>query len=126
MSHPKLIISNAWRLALAVVGLSLCAASAPAAPLLSSTGDPGARVSTASSPVSQAKVEIKSGDNFMVSSPTTIANATFAGLVPPGSTAIDAASAGFSLSAQAVAEPATLLLLGAGLALLWWGFKRKR
>lgn len=29
-------------------------------------------------------------------------------------------------TAQAVPEPATLLLLGAGLVILWWGLKRKR
>ena len=31
-----------------------------------------------------------------------------------------------SLSAQAIPEPATLLLLGAGLVILWWGLKRRR
>jgi len=35
-------------------------------------------------------------------------------------------NAAFSLSGQQIPEPATLLLLGAGLVILWWGLKRKR
>jgi hypothetical protein len=63
--------------------------SAVAAPFFFSTGDPDGLIATASRPDSAGKIEIESADDFVLASPTTITNATFTGLVPLGSTAID-------------------------------------
>lgn len=82
-------ISSALRLAVGIVALSVWTVSAVAAPFFFSTGDPDGLIATASRPDSAGKIEIESADDFVLASPTTITNATFTGLVPLGSTAID-------------------------------------
>lgn len=66
----------------AVFGLSMaCAASAVAAPYAFSTGDTDGKMATASRPASTGKIEIEAADDFIVGSATSIASATFSGLV---------------------------------------------
>ena len=68
---------------------ALVAALAMATPPVSadvffSTGDPDGLMATASRPSSAGKIEIESADDFVVTSPTSLTNATFTGLLPTG------------------------------------------
>ncbi|HEX8949948.1 MAG TPA: hypothetical protein VF790_13345 [Dissulfurispiraceae bacterium] len=65
-----------------------------AAPVLAdtfffSTGNPDGKIGTASRPESSGKIEIESADDFILSSPTNITNATFTGLLTGGAAASD-------------------------------------
>jgi hypothetical protein len=59
----------------------LASASALALPFSFSTGDPDGKMATASRPASAGKIEIESGDDFVLTSPTAINSATFTGLL---------------------------------------------
>jgi hypothetical protein len=87
--QPKSRILSVLRWATAVAALFLWAASAAGAPFFFSTGDPDGLIATASRPESAGKIEIESADDFVLASATNITGATFTGLVPLGSTAID-------------------------------------
>ena len=67
----------------AAFGLSMAcaAASAMAAPYAFSTGDPDGKIATASRPDSAGKIEIEAADDFILGSTTSIASATFSGLL---------------------------------------------
>ncbi|MEO7009365.1 MAG: PEP-CTERM sorting domain-containing protein, partial [Caldimonas sp.] len=67
----------------AVFGLSMACVAAPAvaAPYAFSTGDPDGRMATASQPASSGQTEIEAADDFILGSPTSIASATFSGLL---------------------------------------------
>ena len=54
-----------------------------------STGDPDGKIATASRPDSAGKIEIETGDDFIISSGTQINSATFTGLLTGGATTAD-------------------------------------
>ncbi len=60
------------------------AAPARAASFFFSTGNPDGKIATGSRPESAGKVEIETGDDFILSSPTDIQQATFTGLLTNG------------------------------------------
>ena len=67
----------------------LFAASAFAGPgradsIFFSTGDPDGKMAMASRPSSAGKIEIETADDFVLTSPSNITNATFTGLLPAG------------------------------------------
>src|SRR4051812_39325020 len=51
-----------------------------------STGNPNGLMATAARPESAGKFEIETGDDFALTSPTSITGATFTGLLTGGST----------------------------------------
>jgi hypothetical protein len=65
--------------------LSLAAMPAAADPFFFSTGNPDGKMATASRPESPGLFEIESADDFALTSPTSLSNATFTGLIPLGS-----------------------------------------
>ena len=70
--------------------LGLFAALPAAATTFSfSTGDPDGRIATGSRPESAAKIEIETGDDFILGSSTAINSATFTGLLTGGATTAD-------------------------------------
>jgi hypothetical protein len=76
-THTKLAISAA------LIGL-LPAVPAAADPFFFSTGNPDAKIGTATRPDSPGKFEIESADDFVLTHSTSITSATFTGLLPPG------------------------------------------
>jgi hypothetical protein len=69
----------------AVVAAGLALASpASAGPFSFSTGNVDGRIATASRPASAGKIEIETGDDFVLGSETIINRATFTGLLPAG------------------------------------------
>lgn len=71
-------------------GVCLIAASAQATPLFTfSTGDPDGLIGTATRPSSAGRIEIETGDDFILTAPTSITNAAFTGLLTGGATAND-------------------------------------
>jgi hypothetical protein len=71
-----------------LIGL-LTTMPAAATPFLFSTGDPDGKMATASRPASAGKFEIESADDFVLTQPTSITNATFTGLLTGGATVAD-------------------------------------
>jgi PEP-CTERM motif len=71
-----------------LIGL-LTAMPAAASPFFFSTGDPDGKMATASRPASAGKFEIESADDFVLTQPTSITNATFTGLLTGGATVAD-------------------------------------
>src|SRR5713226_8438988 len=65
----------------AVVLDLLTATPAAATPFFFSTGNPDGRMATASRPSSAGKIEIESGDDFVLTSRTVLNSATFTGLL---------------------------------------------
>jgi len=63
-----------------LIGL-LTATPAGATPFSFNTGDPDGRMATASRPSSRGKIEIESGDDFVLTARTAITSATFTGLL---------------------------------------------
>jgi hypothetical protein len=64
----------------------LWSGSASAVPFFFSTGDVNGQIATASRPSSPGKIEIETGDDFVVSGGTLkLTSATFQGLIPTGS-----------------------------------------
>jgi len=61
-------------------------APAAATPFSFSTGDPDGKIGTASRPSGASKIEIETGDDFILSNPTDIDHATFVGLLTNGAT----------------------------------------
>src|SRR2546426_4181349 len=59
-------------------------ATASAADFFFTTGDPDGRLAAASRPESRGKIEIEAADDFILTSPTTIKQATFPGLLFQG------------------------------------------
>jgi hypothetical protein len=53
-------------------------------PFFFSTGNPDGLMATASRPMSTGKIEIESADDFVLTSVTSLTNATFTGLIPTG------------------------------------------
>lgn len=68
-----------------LIGL-LTTMPAAATPFFFSTGNPDARMATASQPGTAGKIEIESGDDFVLTSTTTITSATFTGLLTGNAT----------------------------------------
>ena len=71
----------------AVAATLLCllpALPAAASPFFFSTDDPDGKIATASRPGSAGKIEIETGDDFLLGSPTQITSATFTGLLTGG------------------------------------------
>lgn len=58
--------------------------SADAATVFFSTGNPNGLMATASRPASAGKIEIETGDDFILSATTAITSASFTGLLPSG------------------------------------------
>jgi hypothetical protein len=56
-------------------------ATASAADFFFTTGDPDGRLAAAARPESRHKIEIEAADDFILTSPTTIDEATFTGLL---------------------------------------------
>ena len=71
-----------------LIGL-LTTMPAAATPFFFSTGDPDAKMATASRPSTSGKFEIKSADDFVLTQPTSITSATFTGLLTGGATLAD-------------------------------------
>jgi hypothetical protein len=70
------------------VGL-FTAAPVSATPFFFSTGNPDGLMATASRPATAGNFEIESADDFVLTSPTSITNATFTGLLTGGATPAD-------------------------------------
>ena len=70
----------------AVVLDLLTATPAAATPFFFSTGNPDGRMATASRPSSAGKIEIESGDDFVLANRTALNMATFTGLLTGGAT----------------------------------------
>ena len=88
-TRSKSLMSRVLWLAPGIAALFLWASSAAGAAFFFSTGNPDGLMATASRPDSAGQTEIESADDFVLSGATTITGATFTGLVPLGSTAID-------------------------------------
>jgi hypothetical protein len=70
-----------WQIpALAIV----LAGQAPAATIFFSTGNPDGKLAAATQPSSAGKIEIETGDDFVLTAETLITNATFTGLLTGG------------------------------------------
>src|SRR5215475_3004750 len=67
-----------------LIGVSQPYTSANATPFSFSTGDPDGRMAAATRPGSGGSFKIETGDDFILTNPTTITSATFTGLVPAG------------------------------------------
>ncbi|HZP85809.1 MAG TPA: PEP-CTERM sorting domain-containing protein, partial [Burkholderiales bacterium] len=72
-----------------VVSASVACSSQASAGIIFTTGDPDGLMATASRPAAGGKTEIESADDFILSSSTTIASATFTGLLTGGATLAD-------------------------------------
>lgn len=81
------IHSAPFALALALGGLLLLEASAPAASFTFTTGDPDGKVATLSRPASAGKLQTETADDFTLTTATVINQATFTGLLLGGSAA---------------------------------------
>ena len=57
---------------------------AVADPFSFSTGDPDGRIGTVSRPAAAGQLETETADDFILSNPTSITQATFTGLIPLG------------------------------------------
>jgi hypothetical protein len=68
-----------------LIGL-LTTMPAAATPFFFSTGDPDGKMATASRPGTAGKIEIESGDDFVLTSATAITSATFTGLLTGNAT----------------------------------------
>ena len=69
----------------AVVGATLALATTPApADFEFSTGSPDGKIATGSRPSGPGKLEIETGDDFVLASRTRLTSATFTGLLPTG------------------------------------------
>jgi len=74
-----------WLVATALVAFALTGpARAGSTDFFFSTGNPDGLMATASRPSSAGKIEIESADDFVLTSPTSLASATFTGLIPTG------------------------------------------
>ncbi|MES2165266.1 MAG: PEP-CTERM sorting domain-containing protein [Pseudomonadota bacterium] len=71
----------------AVLATMAAALPASAAPFFFSTGGPDGLIGTATRPSSAGKVEIETADDFILGSHTSIASASFTGLLTGGATA---------------------------------------
>jgi hypothetical protein len=71
-----------------LIGL-LTAMPAAATPFFFSTGDPDAKMATASRPSTSGKFEIESADDFALTQSTSLTHATFTGLLTGGATVAD-------------------------------------
>lgn len=79
-------MSTFARLAGALALVALFAVPASAAPFFFSTGDPDGKIATLSQPGSPGKLETETADDFVLTSPTAIAHASFTGLLINGAT----------------------------------------
>ncbi|WP_224091507.1 PEP-CTERM sorting domain-containing protein [Nostoc sp. MS1] len=82
------------QLTIACAGFTLSLAAIPANPAQAAsfsfnTGSPDGKIATASRPSSPGKVEIETGDDFILSQQTKITKATFTGLLTNGATLAD-------------------------------------
>jgi len=64
----------------------ISAAPVAAAPFSFSTGNPDGKIGTTSRPSSAGKIETETGDDFILTAPTNINQATFVGLLTNGAT----------------------------------------
>ena len=71
-----------------LIGL-LTTMPAAATPFFFSTGDPDAKMATASRPSTSGKFEIELADDFVLTQSTSLTNATFTGLLTGGATVAD-------------------------------------
>ncbi len=71
------------------VGSGIQTAPARAANFFFSTGNPDGKIATGSRPATPGKVEIETGDDFILTAPTDIQQATFTGLLVNGATTSD-------------------------------------
>lgn len=67
----------------------ISAAPAAATPFFFSTGDPDGLIGTAARPTSGGKIEIETGDDFILNAPTNINTVTFVGLLTNGTDVSD-------------------------------------
>jgi hypothetical protein len=74
-----------------VIAVGSCIQTAPAraANFFFSTGNPDGKIATGSRPETPGKVEIETGDDFILTAPTDIQQATFTGLLVNGATTSD-------------------------------------
>src|SRR6185369_7030981 len=66
------------------LALLLLASQASAGAFSFSTGDPDGKVATLSRPSSPGKIQTETADDFVVTQPVVISQATFTGLLPLG------------------------------------------
>jgi hypothetical protein len=72
--------------AAAVVVMGILVPPARSGPLLISTGDPDGKMAMASRPSGNGKIEIETGDDFLLNAPSLITNVSFTGLLTGGTT----------------------------------------
>lgn len=132
---PTASVASKTALLTAAGVLWMLTASVSAAPFFFSTGDPDGRVATASRLdslywLSAAKPIVTPGMPFNPDLPRWIRTANLdpdwlrVGTDIVGGAPPPTFNASFSLVGQ-IPEPATILLFAVGLAILWWGIKRK-
>jgi len=78
------------KITLAALTVLLAVSQAPAASFSFSTGEPDGKIATLSRPASPGKIQTETADDFVIVSNTTlISHATFTGLIPSGSSALN-------------------------------------
>jgi len=84
--RPLVTTFSSWARRSAVSFVAAAAMATPcfATPFFFSTGNVDGRIGTASRPDSPAGIEIESADDFVLTNPTTLTQATFIGLLPSG------------------------------------------
>jgi hypothetical protein len=83
---------RATSLAAVIGAMVVLACSAPAQSFFFSTGGPDGLMATASRPGSSGITEIESADDFLLSTPVSLNQGTFTGLLPSGAALSDVAS----------------------------------
>jgi hypothetical protein len=73
-----------WLAAAIIVACNVAGCARAGGNCFFSTGNPDGRMAMASRPSSAGKVEIEAVDDFILTLPTNITNATFIGLQPSG------------------------------------------
>ena len=73
-------------LGITVIAASLAAQTAGAVSIVFSTGNPDGKMAMASRPPNGPSIEIEAADDFLLTTPVSLTNATFVGLVPSGAT----------------------------------------
>src|SRR5437867_227058 len=87
--RTKAVKAIAFALGSTLSTLLLLAAQAPAASFTFSTGDPDGKIATLSRPPSLGKIQTETADDFILTQPSVINQATFTGLIPLGASLAD-------------------------------------
>ena len=85
----RTFMNGSVAISLGLLTAILASSPAGATPFFFSTGNPDGLMASASRPDSGGQFEIESADDFVLSSATSLTNATFTGLIPSGSSVQD-------------------------------------